>query len=203
MTGMGDILFEVNMRWGAQPVRLTAHRSSTLPVDAPTTSVHLAAFHGGRLLVVCDRKGVFGFPGGRLEPSESYHDAMVREVYEEACAHVNPGYELFAAIRIECTEKIPGRSYPHDFSYMGLYTGTIRALEPIRRDPAGIVTSRSLFTALDCSRLLLAHDRILLTEAIKSLARRQDGVRIVKAFLNCELSDVVPRIRQLREGSLP
>ena len=92
-----DMLFDVAMHWGAQPVRLTAFRCSELPTDAPTTSVHIVAFHGGRVLVVCDRKGMFGFPGGRLEAGETRDEALTREVYEEACAYLQPAYTRCSA----------------------------------------------------------------------------------------------------------
>lgn len=181
-----DTLFSVDMYWGQQPVRLTAFRTRELPDDAPTTSVHIVAFHGGRVLVVCDRKGCFGYPGGRLEPDESREEAMAREAYEEACAHLYPDYQLFAAMKVECTEKLPNRTYPHPYTYMALYTGAVRALDPIRRDPAGIITSRALFTREECYRRLLAHDRILLGEALEVVRTRRDGARILRAFLGCD-----------------
>src|SRR5690349_13591051 len=103
-------LFVVEMNWGMQPVRLTAWRCETLPTDAPTTSVHIVAFHGEHLLLVRDRKGVYGFPGGRLDPGETREQAMTREVYEEANAHLSPDYSLFGVLKIEYTYRVPGRS---------------------------------------------------------------------------------------------
>lgn len=195
-------LFEIETKWGAQPVRLTAFSCCQLHTDAPVTSVHFVAFHGGRVLVVCDRRGVFGFPGGRLEPEETLDQAMLREAYEEACAHLNPDFELFAGIRIECTEKLPGRSYPYPYTYVALYTGTVRALDPIRRDPAGIVASRSLFTCEDCERRLVLHDRILLCEAIRTIAHRKGGQRIVRAFLGCDPQRARELYQRLRGGAI-
>lgn len=172
------------MQWGQQPVRLTAWRRATLPTDAPTTSVHIVAFHGPRVLVVRDRKGVFGFPGGRLEPGETQAEAMAREVYEEAQAHLRPGYSLYAAIKIEYTERIPGRIYPYDYSYMAMYAGIVRALDPIRTDPAGYITSRALFTRAECEKHLLAHDQILLREAQAALMAQPHGYGpSLRAFL--------------------
>lgn len=181
-------LFEVEMHWGAQPVRLSASRCCELPTDAPTTSVHIVAFHGGKVLVVCDRKGMFGYPGGRLEAEETREEAMAREVYEEACAHLNPEYALFAALKIQCTSQLPGRTYAHPFTYMGMYTGTVRALDPIRRDPAGIITSRALFSREECERHMLLHDRILLWEALSVMAARPNGARVVRGFLGCDMA---------------
>jgi ADP-ribose pyrophosphatase YjhB (NUDIX family) len=187
------------MQWGAQPVRLTAIRCCVLPTDAPTTSVHIVAFHGGRVLVVCDRKGVFGFPGGRLEADETREQALTREVYEEACAHLHPDYRLFAALKIQCTARLPGRNYPHSHTYMAMYAGAIRSLDPIRRDPAGIITSRALFTRADCEKNLLLHDRILLRDALNTIATRPDGGRILRAFLGCDVEAFPAALLRLEE----
>ena len=176
-------LFCVDMQWGLQPVRLTAWRCKVLPADAPTTSVHIVAFHGGRVLVVRDRKGLYGFPGGRLEAGETLDEALIREVYEEAHCHLNLEYTLFGVLRIECTTQIPGRAYPHPFSYMAMYAGMVRALDPIGRDPAGIIMARALFTRDDCSRYLDEHDRILLREALLALQDKPTCQRKVRAFL--------------------
>jgi ADP-ribose pyrophosphatase YjhB (NUDIX family) len=179
----------VEMQWGQQPVRLSAWRRDTLPTDAPTTSVHIVAFHGERVLVVRDRKGVHGFPGGRLESGETHEQALAREVYEEARAHLKPGFSLFAVLKIEYTERIAGRDYPHAYSYMGMYVGAVRALEPIGLDPAGIITARDLFSCGDCTVHLPEHDTILLREALAALARRSPAdKRPLRAF-----SGMVPR----------
>jgi ADP-ribose pyrophosphatase YjhB (NUDIX family) len=179
-----DPLFCVEMMWGQQPVRLTAYRCVALPDDAPVTSVHIVAFCGERVLVVRDRKGSFGFPGGRLEEGETREEAMAREVYEEACAHLEPDYTLFGVLKIECTTQLPGRAYHYPYSYMGMYAGMIRALEPVRRDPAGIITGRDLFTAEECARRLDMHDRILLREAAHTLRRHPMAIRRIRSFLD-------------------
>ena len=178
-----DPLFDVNMRWGAQPVHLTAYRCTQLPQDAPTTSVHIVAFHGGRVLVVCDRKGVFGFPGGRLEGCETCDEALRRECYEEARAHLEPNYRLFAAIKIEYAERLPNRVYTRDYSYLGMYVGMVRALSPIGKDPAGVVMSRDLFTYADCKQHLLNQDMILLHEAYIHLIKTSRGCTSAHSFM--------------------
>lgn len=180
---LGPVLFSVEMQWGQQPVRLTAYACTEMPQEAPITSVHIVSFLGERVLVVRDRKGSFGYPGGRLEPGETLEDAMTREVYEEANAHIHPGYFLFAVLRIECTVQLPGREYPYPYSYMGMYAGAVRALEPVARDPAGIITGRDLFTAAECARRLDEHDQILLKEAVKILRRKPGFARRVLAFI--------------------
>ncbi len=186
------------MQWGAQPVRLTALRCCQLPTDQPTTSVHIVAFHGGRVLVVCDRKGVFGFPGGRLEGNETREQALCREVYEEACANLNPDYTLFSMLKIECTVRLTGRNYPYPHTYMAMYTGTVKSLDPIQRDPAGIITSRDLFAHDECQRNLLVHDRIMLYEALNVIATRPNGRRVAKAFLRCDDTNLCSELLRLK-----
>ncbi len=181
---LGTALFSVDMQWGQQPVRLTAFKCREMPAEAPVTSVHVVSFCGERVLVVRDRKGSFGYPGGRLEAGETIHEAMQREVFEEACAHLHPGYELFAVLRIECTAQLPGREYPHPYSYMGMYAGLVKALEPVARDPAGIITGRDLFTFSDCERRLDEHDQLLLHEAIAVLKCNPTCIRRIRTFLN-------------------
>ena len=181
---LGAALFSVDMQWGQQPVRLTAFKCREMPGEAPVTSVHVVSFCGERVLVVRDRKGSFGYPGGRLEAGETIAEAMQREVFEEACAHLHPGYELFAVLRIECTAQLPGREYPHPYSYMGMYAGLVKALEPVARDPAGIITGRDLFTLSDCERRLDEHDQLLLHEAIQVLKCNPASVRRIHTFLN-------------------
>jgi 8-oxo-dGTP pyrophosphatase MutT (NUDIX family) len=171
-------LFVVEMNWGQQPVRLTAWLCDALPTDAPVTSVHIVALFGARLLIVRDRKGVYGFPGGRLDRGESREQAMDREVYEEANAYVEPGYVLYGVIKIEYTQRISGRSYPHRYSYLAMYAGRIRALDPFNGDPAGIILERALFTRAECERHLLEHDRMLMREAMAVLARTQDSAEL-------------------------
>ena len=165
-------LFVEEMHWGEQPVRLTALRCRVLPDDAPTTSVHIVAFFGEKVLVVRDRRGMFGFPGGRLEHGEDVHQALNREVYEEARAYLKSEYDLFAVMKIEYTVRLPNRNYAHDFTYMGLYAGLVRGLDPIGADPAGVVTGRDLFSRPVCEYRLPRHDRVLLKEAVLALNRK-------------------------------
>ncbi len=199
----GETLFEVQQQWGMQPVQLTALRSAVLPEDIPITSVHIVALYGGRVLVVCDRRGLFGYPGGRLEPAESWEAALDRELYEEAAAHLNPGYHLFATMRIECLARIPGKVYAYPpVTCMGFYAGTVRSLEPIRRDPAGIVASRSLFTLEDCRRNMQTHDLILLREGLIALARNPQTRRQAARFLRCEDVELGSVLRAMREEHL-
>jgi nucleoside triphosphatase len=176
-------LFVSEMQWGEQPVRLTALACQELPTDAPTTSVHIVAFQGERVLVVRDRRGMFGFPGGRLEQGEGYEEALEREVHEEARAHLKPEKVLFAVLKIECTARLAHRTYLHNHTYMAMYAGQVRALEPIGNDPAGVITGRDMFTCADCERILPEHDKILLREALSALSRHSTShARILRAF---------------------
>jgi len=170
-----SILFVQEMQWGEQPVRLTAYRQTEMPTEAPVTSVHVVAFQGDKVLAVRDRRGIFGFPGGRLEASESYEQALAREVYEEARAVIRADVHLFAMMKIECTTRLPHRNYPHPYTYMAMYAGAVEALKPVGNDPAGVITGRDLFNFPDCEKYFAAHDRILLKEAIKILSKKPEG----------------------------
>lgn len=97
---------------------------------------------------------------------------MDREVYEEANAYVEPGYTLYAVIKIEYTRRLPNRTYPNEYSYLAMYAGHIDRLDPFNGDPAGIILERALFTREECDRHLLRHDRVLLREGIDALVRR-------------------------------
>jgi hypothetical protein len=87
---------------------------------------------------------------------------------------VEPGYHLFGVIKIEYTQRLPGRLYPHEYSYLAMYAGRIKELDPFNGDPAGIILERALFTFTDCERHLLDHDKILMREGITALARHRD-----------------------------
>lgn len=56
----------------------------------PARAVSAAVFHGGRFLLVrrgrAPAKGLYAFPGGRVEPGETLVEAVRREVAEETGA---------------------------------------------------------------------------------------------------------------------
>ena len=174
-TNAANILFVQEMQWGEQPVRLTAYRQTEMPTEAPVTSVHVVAFQGDKVLAVRDRRGIFGFPGGRLESGESYEQALAREVFEEARAVIRADVHLFAMMKIECTTKLPHRNYPHPYTYMAMYAGAVESLKPVGNDPAGVITGRDLFNFADSDRFFAPHDKILLKEAIKILSKKPEG----------------------------
>jgi hypothetical protein len=64
-----------------------------------------------------------------------------------------------------------------------MYAGVVRALEPVARDPAGIITGRDLFTATECARRLDEHDQILLKQAVSILRRSPGMARRVVTFV--------------------
>ena len=189
------LLFITEMHWGQQPVRLTARQIDRLPEDAPVTSVHIVPFYRGQVLVVKDRRGSYGFPGGRLDPGETREQAMNRELYEEANASVEPDYQLFAAIKIEYTVKLPGRQYPNLFSYLAMFVGKVRAIEPFTGDPAGVVLERAFLNQKECEYYLQEHDKILLREAIKKMKACQPNDIDLCSFLKPPLNRNVHHVR--------
>jgi hypothetical protein len=72
-------------------------------------------------------------------------------------------------LKIEYPVRLPHRNYPHNHTYMGVFAGAVRALEPIGVDPAGVITGRDLFTREICEKRLPRHDVILLEEALEAL----------------------------------
>ena len=66
---------------------------------------------------------------------------------------------------------------------MAMYAGLVRALEPVSKDPAGIITGRDLFTPEECERRLDEHDRILLREAVNVLRFNPLAARRIQGFL--------------------
>ena len=63
-----------------------------LPMPAPIRAVSAAIFHEGRFLLVrrgrAPARGLYAFPGGRVEPGETLLEAVRREIMEETGAVV-------------------------------------------------------------------------------------------------------------------
>lgn len=76
-----------------------------------TRAVSAAIFYEGRFLLVrrgrAPGKGLYAFPGGRVEAGETLHEAVAREVAEETGARI-AGIRLIVDIAIPA-EDDPGR----------------------------------------------------------------------------------------------
>ena len=80
-------------------------------MSEPVRAVSAAIFHDGRFLLVrrgrAPGKGLYAFPGGRVERGETLDEAVRREVAEETGAQIG-GIRLLADLTI-VAEDDPGR----------------------------------------------------------------------------------------------
>ena len=68
-------------------------------------SIKGVLIHQGRVLLLLNQRGEWDLPGGRPDPGEDHHAALVREVREEAGLTVEVG----AALNDYQFEVLPGR----------------------------------------------------------------------------------------------
>jgi ADP-ribose pyrophosphatase YjhB (NUDIX family) len=70
-------------------LKITWNASQTPPPRALTTQASGLCFtNDGLILLVAGEEGAWSLPGGHPEPGETIEQALVREVWEEACALV-------------------------------------------------------------------------------------------------------------------
>lgn len=73
-------------------------------IDAPLAAVSVAIVQDGRVLLVRrgrePARGLYAFPGGRVEPGETLEDAARRELMEETALSAGP-IEPIASVAIE------------------------------------------------------------------------------------------------------
>jgi 8-oxo-dGTP pyrophosphatase MutT (NUDIX family) len=80
---------EFRETWAGVPLRFRLALSRTEPHRAWVGSARAVVFRGSQVLIVADGAGLL--VGGRLEPGETLHAALVREVAEETGWTVTPG----------------------------------------------------------------------------------------------------------------
>jgi 8-oxo-dGTP pyrophosphatase MutT (NUDIX family) len=164
-------------RWGdLQRVRLVTGPPSLVGDAAvQVRSIHVVAFSGNAddVLLVQNKDQTWTFPGGRLEGSETLHEALVREVWEEARAVLVPDHTPVAATRIEFLNRVPGRVYRVHPTYLMWVAGTVAELsdEP-HHDPADGVVGRLVTGAEEARNLLAPLEQVVLNAA---LAARNGG----------------------------
>ena len=154
--------------WGeSQRVRLTTGPPSLVQCEEHVRSVHAVAFHSEGILIVQNRDGSWTFPGGRLEGGETLHDALGREMWEEARARLLPDYQPLAATRIDFVNRVPGRVYRVHPTYLLWVIASVEELsdEP-HHDPANAVVARRLVEVDEARQMLPTLEQRVLSEAL-------------------------------------
>ena len=122
-----------SVNWGRLGIQLTA--SSYLYEEHPPaeliTSVRAVVHIGGRVVVLENADGRHFLPGGRLDPPESYQEALEREIQEECGLKVvRTEFIGFAHLHHE-TPKPESYPYPYPDMFHLVYsaaaTGTLRS----------------------------------------------------------------------------
>ncbi len=122
-----------SVNWGRLGIQLTA--SSYLYEEHPPaeliTSVRAVVHIGGRVVVLENADGRHFLPGGRLDPPESYQEALEREIQEECGLKVvRTEFIGFAHLHHETPKQ---ESYPYPYPdmfhlvYSAAATGTLRS----------------------------------------------------------------------------
>lgn len=99
------------------------------PRTSPIEAVSVAILHEGRFLLVrrgrAPAKGLYAFPGGRVEAGESRKQAVIREALEETGAQLsNVAHVVDLEIPAENEDRIEFVLSVHSASYAG---GTVVA----------------------------------------------------------------------------
>jgi len=71
-------------------LRIVREKIGSTLILVPSVSAVVLDAKGRILLARHSADGVWGTPGGAIEPDEAPHDAIVREVWEETTLHVQP-----------------------------------------------------------------------------------------------------------------
>lgn len=135
--------------WQTGPLRASAHVGE---VDLPReclTSVRVIVVVGDSVVVATNPGGTHPWPGGRLEPGESWLDAAVREVHEETGWHLErDSVRVLGWLHIEHLTEMPDdHPFPHPDFLQYVVTGRASQRdgdETTWVDPAGYEQSSRL-----------------------------------------------------------
>jgi len=123
--------------------------------DAPIPAVSVALVRGERILVVKRRyapsRGLYAFPGGRVEPGETLEAAARRELFEETGLEAGPLSPVAEMIVGPSAGDAPVRSGDAPVRYrLHVFSASHVGGEPVSADDA----EEALFVTLDELRAL-------------------------------------------------
>lgn len=114
--------------WGPVTGRFTLFDEP--PEPDLVSNVALVPSYGDDYVVVQTDSGRWTFPGGTVEPGESWDEALKREVMEEAGAETL-GFQMIGGWEFRTHRDAPFRpQIPHPRFYRIVYTGSVRISGP-------------------------------------------------------------------------
>lgn len=149
MEDLGVQLLQVfnDLSWLPRPNEIRVLQTAVVPPVDLITSVHVLAFTGDRLLMTRLRDRGWDIPGGHRRPEEALADTVLRETYEETCAHLTD-LQVFACTQIHISASRPdGYRYPYPDSYILIYTAQVDQLDPFATTAEAL--DRCLFAPAD------------------------------------------------------
>lgn len=120
----------VEAAWGRQRTRLlvTSYVTTEIPPVALVTSVRAVVRRDDKVVALRNPDGVHVMPGGRLEPDESFEQALRREVHEETgLTLVEPRYVGFLHFE-HLTAKPDNYRYPYPDGFHAMYVAVARGV---------------------------------------------------------------------------
>jgi 8-oxo-dGTP diphosphatase len=157
--------------WAWGPVK-TVFNPGMPPLEL-VSNINIVPYDNTGWLIVRHKIGWWGIVGGTLEPNETYHNALERELIEEAgCKLID--YKVFGALRMEFFTDKPYRSHlPFPISYRLLAVGEVKQVtSPTNPDNGEQIVEVGMFPLKTACQLLETHpdDGPLLADIYKFAA---------------------------------
>lgn len=154
----------------------------------PNVTVAAVVEHEGRYLLVEEHTAAglrLNNPAGHLEPGESPHDAVVREVLEETTCRFTPE----AVVGVFLGRSASAARDDNDTTYLRLaFCGRVGAPDPQRRLDDGIV--RTLWLTIDEVRAQRHRHRSAMVMAC--IEAHREGVRYPLTLISSDLQGPDP-----------